>query len=113
MPARTGRKHRRGTEAKRLEVAAHLVAELDGEGAVRGISCGLMADYVIELGLRALRTQKSTQESLMASSNASSDRSPVAVFTSLIAPGTTPVGDQGLPGYQPGRSSPIQGFCMS
>jgi hypothetical protein len=67
MPARTGRKHRRGTEAKRLEVAAHLVAELDGEGAVRGISCGLMADYVIELGLRALRTQKSTQESLMAS----------------------------------------------
>jgi hypothetical protein len=61
MPARTGRKHRRGTEAKRLEVAAHLVAELDDEGAVRGIACGLMADHVIELGLRALRTQKSTQ----------------------------------------------------
>jgi hypothetical protein len=34
---------------------------------VRGIACGLMADHVIELGLRALRTEKSTQESLMAS----------------------------------------------
>ena len=36
MPARTGRKHRRGTEAKRLEVAAHLVAELDDEGKHSG-----------------------------------------------------------------------------
>lgn len=34
---------------------------LTDEGAVRGIACGLMADHVIELGLRALRTQKSTQ----------------------------------------------------